>query len=198
VRLPSLFLAATLLVVAACADDDDEAAPAEAPVQATTTTVTGPPIVLGVVGALDLVEGQCYAPVPPPPEDPSTTTTSGPPEVTAVPSMIVADCAGPHHAQVYAAFCLAPDPAGGLVAGDCPGQPGAPWPGDREVRRAAVRLCLERFEATFGEPYATTRRTAYELVPTEGPWSAGQHRVVCAADDPEPAQEPAPAPEPAP
>ena len=182
-------LAALVLLAGGCAQGDDPAPPAAAPVEATTTT-TGPPVALGVARSLDLQVGQCYAPMPsPPPEEPSTPTVapgSAPvPPTVAVPSMIVADCAGPHTARVYAAFCLGAGDDRVLMALECPVAPGQPWPGDREVRRAAVRLCLERFEQVLGEPYATTTRTAFELTPTEGAWSTGEHRVVCAATEPE-------------
>lgn len=176
----ALVALAGLGVVAGCSDDGDGAPPAAAPAPETTTT-TGAPVPMGVARALDLQVGQCYAPMPPPPEDPSTTTST-----PAVPSMIVADCAGPHTARVYAAFCLGAGADSLLAALECPVPPDQPWPGDREVRRAAVRLCLERFEQEMGEPYATTRRTASELTPTEGAWSLGERRVVCAATEPEP------------
>lgn len=173
------------LLVAACSDDGPAAAPTTSPGEASSTTSTAPPLVLGVARALDLQVGQCYASLPEPAEDPaaSTTTTTAPSSTTTttMASLVVADCAGSHRAQVYATFCLVALEGGGLDAGPCPGPASDPWPGDREVRRAAVRACLARFEEAFGEPYATSPRTSEELTPTEGAWQAGDHRVVCGA-----------------
>lgn len=204
-RVARSLMVALLVAVgtAGCSDDGDTAAPTTTAPEATTTT-TGAPIVLGVVRPLDLQVGQCYAPIPAPP-DPTTTTTAtttpaaAPPAdtetetettvattttTTEAPSMIVADCAGPHLGQVYGSFCLVRDAAGLLAPAECPGPADDPWPGDREVRRAAVRLCLALFEQQFGEPYATSDRSTAELTPTEGVWHTGDHRVVCTATEP--------------
>lgn len=53
-----------------------------------------------------------------------------------------------------------------------------PWPGDRIVRRAAIRLCLERFDQLFGS-YALSELVVEEFVPTEGIWGRGLRNVVC-------------------
>lgn len=189
------------LGTAGCSDDDEAATPTTTAPDATTTT-TGPPVVLGVARPLDLQVGQCYAPIPEPPDPTTTTTATTTPAAAAPtdaetersvpttttttesPSMIVADCAGPHRGQVYATFCLVRDAAGLLAPGNCSGPADDPWPGDREVRRAAVRICLALFEQQFGEPYATSDRSTAELTPTEGVWHTGDHRVVCTATDP--------------
>lgn len=171
------------LLVAACSDDRPASAPTTSAAE-TSTTSTAPPLVLGVARALELQVGQCYASLPEPVEDPEATTTTtahASTTTTTMASLAVADCAGTHRAQVYATFCLVALDGGALDAGPCPGPAEDPWPGDREVRRAAVRACLARFEEAFGEPYATSSRTSEELTPTEGAWQAGDHRVVCAA-----------------
>lgn len=198
-----------VVALAGCADGSASTATTTT-TPSTSTTTTAPPIVLGTARALDLEVGQCYAPVPArqEPSEPAPTTTaatSAPtsdpgategstqtvpttvaPTTTAVPPVLVADCAGTHLAQVFAAFCLVTGAERVLEAGACPGPADEPWPGDREVRRAATRVCLEAFEQHFGEPYATSRRSTTELTPTEGAWRAGDHRVVCAASEPEP------------
>jgi hypothetical protein len=169
-------LIASLVVLAACSPDPPAAAPEADPAVETTTT-TGAPVVLGLARELDLQPGQCYAPLPPQEPEPATPPAE---TTTTVPTRVVADCAGPHTARVFAAFCLVQLPDGSLDAGPCPEAPATPWPGDREVRRAAVRVCLQRFEAEFGEPYATSELRTEELTPTKGAWLAGDQRVVCA------------------
>jgi hypothetical protein len=188
-RLGAALLAALALVLGACGGNGDPAAAPTAPTaaaQPSTTTTVGEPVVVGTAAALELVEGQCYAAAPDP--DPATTTTTATPGEVVLARVAVVDCDGAHEARVYRAFCLAPtaDGGDGLAPVDCPGPvDGAPWPGDRELRRAAVRICLDDFADTFGERYATSERTTAELVPTNEEWAAGHHRVVCAAS-PEP------------
>lgn len=69
------------------------------------------------------------------------------------------------------------------VGGETDSQPDTPasetpWPGDRIVRRAAIRLCLERFDQLFGS-YALSELVVEEFVPTEGIWGRGLRNVVC-------------------
>lgn len=147
-----------------------------------TTTTSPEPVELGRSRELALEPGQCFAPTDE--DDPVTPTTAGgalrPAEEPDGEPVRVLDCGAAHEGQVYEALCLAGDPDGRLQAGDCPGEAELTWPGTREVRQAAVRLCLSRFEDHFGEPYATSARVTAELVPDQGAWEAGGRRVVCA------------------
>lgn len=171
----------------------------------TTTTVAAP--ILALVGNLDLAEGQCYADLPPPAEvvpDPTTTTTPGdttqvteatvPPTIatpttTPRPTIVaVVDCAQHNEGTVYAMFCLGPHEefVDDLTAVACPGDGAQEYPGDRTIRRAATRICLQRFTERFDEDYATSLRIATEFVPTEGLWGLGDRRAVCLVEEPTP------------
>ena len=112
----------------------------------------------------------------------TTTTLPRPPTVAVV------DCAGTNLGQVYATFCLGASTEEGveeqeaesqLTSVACPGNTELDYPGDRAIRRAAARICLQRFEEAFGEDYAASTRIAQEFTPTEGVWELGDHRVVC-------------------
>lgn len=176
-----------------------------------TTTTTAAPILYGLVPNLALAPEQCWADIattttsttsttaPPTTvaEDASTTTTEDtvpetlPPTVTSVPqapTIGVVDCAGSHDGQAFASFCLAAEtdedgaPTGELTSGPCDGITELEWPGDRTVRRAAARICLEHFALAFDEPYEESPLTAREFTPTEGIWERGERRVVCTVD----------------
>jgi hypothetical protein len=133
--------------------------------------------------------------------DETTTTVAATTEATAPPSTIpqprtvaVVECSGTREGVVYGAMCL-----GSLLATDrivteprdlgvvtCPGDSLLPWPGERTLRRAAARVCLEIFEELYGEPYALSEVATVELVPSRGVWEQGDRRVVCGADQPVP------------
>ncbi len=164
---------------------------------ASTTTIAAP--ILALTGNLDLVEGQCYAKLPPPStvvDEPTTTTPGGraqateptvPPTLAAPtstprPSIVaLVDCGEANQGTVYATFCLGPHPEfdDDLTAEPCPGNVEIEYPGDRTIRRAAARICLQRFGERFNEDYATSTKTATEFVPTEGLWRLEDRRVVC-------------------
>ncbi len=171
----------------------------------TTTTTTPPaPVILALAPNLGLSPDQCFAEVPavetttpttlatsPEPEDGAEaanvtepTTPETLPETTTIPrppTVAVVDCNGTNLGQVYAAFCLGNDAEapGELTAIACPGLEPQDYPGDRTIRRAAARICLQRFEETFGEEYGSSTRVAQEFTPNEGVWALGDHRVVC-------------------
>ncbi len=171
---------------------------------ATTTTIPAP--ILALVGNLELAEGQCYAELPPPAEvepDPTTTTpgqiteatdptvppTLAAPTTTPRPTIVaVVDCVENNNGTVYAAFCLGRHPEfdDDLTAEACPGDSSVEYPGDRTIRRAATRICLQRFTERFAEEYATSLRIASEFVPTEDLWGLDDRRVVCLVREPSP------------
>ncbi len=174
-------------------------------------TTTAAPLMLALTPNLDLDVGTCWAELPALVET-TTTTTEAPTETTpetaettpqtlgdpatTIPSpTIVAtvDCAGTNEGKVFASFCLQQNPATDdlarflLIATECDRATGespvdTPWPGDREVRRAAARLCLQEFEVIFGLPYSQSESVAKEFVPTEGIWIRGRRDVVCWID----------------
>lgn len=200
---------AGVLGLASCSSDsaDDAGPPSSELVDSAPTTPTVPPHILALTGNLDLTEGQCYEDLPPPSEiEPDATTTVvgqetveteptvpptlAPTTTTPRPSVVaVVDCAGPNRGTVYATFCLGPHPefADDLTAAPCPGGLEVEYPGDRSIRRAASRICLQRFSERYGEDYATSTRTATEFVPTEGLWKLDDRRVICLASEPQPA-----------
>ena len=135
------------------------------------------------------------SPTPDPP-------TSGPtvPDTLAVtttdpkpPTVAIVDCGGTHLGQVYATFCLGSDEESvgtsdeELTAVACPGDEGLDYPGDRTLRRAAARICLQRFEETFRQRYSVSSRIAQEFIPTEGVWNRDDRRVVCLSIEAPPA-----------
>ncbi len=170
------------------------------------TTTTAPPVLLGLAPNLALGQGQCYSRLPPEPEVAETTTSTTvagettvsveptvpptlPETTTTTPrpaNVALVDCAGSHDGAVYATFCLGPRPEleNDLTAMACPGDAGLEYPGDRTIRRAATRVCLQRFEEAFGEAYGLSTRVAEEFVPTEALWTIGDRRVVCVASAP--------------
>ncbi len=76
---------------------------------------------------------------------------------------------------------------GDLNSEVCPGNPSVPWPGDRTIRRAAARSCVEEFEFLFDVDYSESPRRSMEFVPNEALWAQGDRRVVCSVDPLEPA-----------
>ncbi len=179
---------------------------------ATTTTV--PPVFLGVSPNLDLVATECFADLPTTTsvastEDPDQDEGAEPeaneqstietepaipdtlPVTTTIPAppmLALVDCNGSNLGQVFATFCLGDDEEapGQLTAVACPGDPDLEYPGDRSLRRAAARVCLQRFEEAFKQSYSIASRVAQEFVPTEGVWNRGDRRVVCHSVDPPP------------
>ncbi len=199
-------LVAVIWLSAACSSAGDSAgagagAPTSSEIPAETTTA--PPRILSLAPNLDLVEDQCYARLPPPttPESPTTvveqsdvtTAETAPPTLAATTTLVprpeavaIVDCTGSYDGIVFATFCLGPhetDPED-LTATSCPGALDLTYPGDRTIRRAAARICLQRFEQVFAEPYATSTRRAEEFVPTEPLWNRDDRRVVCLAGAP--------------
>lgn len=174
---------------------------------ASSTTSTVPAIVVGLAPNLDLTPSECFAEIPDSTttttsvlSDESSSDEDGEaalaptteatipetlPETTATvpmpPVVAIVDCAGTNDGEVYAAFCLGDDEdsPGRLTAVACPGDPDFEYPSDRTIRRAAARVCLQRFEELFGTVYAVSDRLAEEFVPTEGMWDRGDRRVVC-------------------
>lgn len=202
-RLVALVALAATCVLSACTDsgpDDDGGATSSTDAQPTTTE---PPIIMALAPNLGLSPEQCFADVPL--VETTTTSTSSTTQgsdgsedpVTTIdaidqalettttlprpPTVAVVDCAGTNLGQVYATFCLGPteDDESQLTSAACPGDPELSYPGDRAIRRAAARICLQRFEEAFGEDYAASERIAQEFTPTEGVWELGDHRVVC-------------------
>jgi len=186
--------------------------PTSAGEEASSTTTEGP-TVLGLAEDLGLQPRQCFASVPDlvasaePTNTPlasddqeaAATTVTVAPETTAAhtttiptpPIVAVADCGGTFAGLVYAVMCIGsltepgdlvdrPEDLGRL---DCPGDPTLEWPGDRLLRRAAARICLEIFEQQYGQPYSESEILADEFVATRGVWELGDRRVVCTANE---------------
>ncbi len=189
--------------------DQTEGAEAASTTTTIATTTTVPPIFLGVSPNLDLVANECFADLPtsasttaPAEESTSTPDESSTPEteptvpdtlpitttIPTPPMLALVDCNGTNLGQVFATFCLGDDEeaTGQLTAVACPGDPDLDYPGDRSLRRAAARICLQRFEETFGRPYSIATRVAQEFVPTEGVWNRDDRRVVCHSIEPPP------------
>ncbi len=172
-----------------------------------TTTTTERPAIIALTPSLGLTPDQCWADVPeatttttsttiaPSTTDPLPTTTVAPtaPEtlgetVTTLPrppTIAIVSCEGTHQGRAFAAFCLLEDlesETDRLTNGSCGIASELEWPGDRAVRRAAARICIQRFEEAFGESYAESELVAREFTPTEGVWELGDRRVVCTVD----------------
>ncbi|MFT7597173.1 MAG: hypothetical protein ACI8TP_000091 [Acidimicrobiales bacterium] len=170
------------------------------------TSTTELPVILAIAPNLGLSPDQCFAEVPlaepttttseavvtsPDENDQTTTQATAPdtlPETTTIPrppTVAVVDCAGTNLGQVYAVFCLGDDEddPGNLTSRVCPGDTELAYPGDRNIRRAAARACLQRFAEVFGEQYAASERVAQEFTPNEGVWGQGDRRVVCHASN---------------
>lgn len=176
-----------------------------------TTTTTAAPIVLATAANLGLPIGQCWdelavattttlAPGLTTADGVTTTTSPATTQTTTPHPQVVAivDCNGTNKGEIYSSFCIGLDPdsdeevesASGAQISDllelvpCPGDSELLWPGDRELRRAAARVCLNVFVGVFAEPYATSDRVAREITPNEGLWERGERRVVCSATQP--------------
>ncbi|MEZ5375533.1 MAG: hypothetical protein R2733_03415 [Acidimicrobiales bacterium] len=207
IRRLATIVAACVVAVSCSSSSGDAAVDTSESTSSTESTTTVPAPILALVGNLELAEGQCYADLPPPTAqvpDPTTTTVEGetavateptvPPTVAAPtttprPTIVaMVDCAENNDGTVYAAFCLGPHAefADDLTAAACPGDPTIEYPGDRTIRRAASRICLQRFTERFEEDYATSERIATEFVPTEGLWGLDDRRVVCLVEEPAP------------
>lgn len=202
-RVAFMVLVATLSL-SACTDSGPNGAGETTSSTEAETTTTEPPIILALAPNLGLSPEQCFANVPlveSTTTSASSTTTQGSDgsaeptttldaidqalETTTTlprpPTVAVVDCAGTNLGEVYATFCLgeADSDESELTSVACPGDPESVYPGDRAIRRAAARICLQRFEEAFGEDYAASVRIAQEFTPTEGVWELGDHRVVC-------------------
>ena len=201
-RLTWLVLATFALLLMSCTSSEGTSPDVSSGQQTTSSTSTTlPPVILGLTPNLELQIDQCWAELPPPVTSDIDTTvplsvTEAPATVKTVPKplgdlvssipvpTIVAEvaCDGTNEGRVFATFCLGANPEA-----EDPTQPALSaavcdpvvWPGDRTVRRTAVRLCLERFEQIFGESYAQSDLVAMEFTPTEGIWNRGQRTVVC-------------------
>ena len=209
VRVVALTLSVAVLLSACTGSDQGDEVEGVASSSQPPTASTVTPVLLAVVPNLALAPEQCFAAVDSVVTTPTTsqpsapantgeaaTSTTGPgstteptspdtlPDTTVVArpaAVAVVDCNGGHEGRVYAAFCLGTDEDsdGELTSVACPGDVDLPYPGDRNIRRAAARVCLQRFEETFAETYASSARVAREFTPNEGVWSLGDHRVVC-------------------
>lgn len=154
------------------------------PETTTTTSTTDPEV--------SQTEAPTSSTIPKPLEDVGTTI----PQPTIVANV---DCAGTNEGKVYATFCLGANAEAStedptepvLVSVPCDSAPGSgstsesdpdastAWPGDRLVRRAAVRICLSEFEQIFGQSYASSDLEVEEFAPTEGIWGRDMRSVVC-------------------
>lgn len=204
--------ATLLIAACTSSDEDPTGSSTTAGGQAagSVSDTTQPPNILALTPNIDLEADQCWAELPPPPE--STTTTTDPdvttttvvvaataatkPEplgdlATTIPQptiVAMVDCLGSNEGQVFWRFCLGEntdevDPTNPeLIAVTCDSASELGWPGDRTVRRAAVRLCLAEFRQQFGENYSETELVVREFAPTEGIWERGLHSVVCWLD----------------
>ncbi len=196
-----------LLLAAACTGSGDggESGGSSTSSDESTTTSTDPPSIVALTPSLGLAPDQCWSEVP----EATTTSTTQPPRTTSSlattttepvvpetlgetqttlprpPTIAIVTCEGTHTGQAFAAFCLLEDfesESDRLTSGNCSVPSELDWPGDRAVRRAAARICLQRFEEHFGEPYAQSQLIAREFTPTEGVWELGDRRVVCTVD----------------
>ena len=174
---PTVILTVFLLVLGGCtgsADEDFSGSADSTEVTAPTTTL-GPVAIVDVKQELALEAGQCWGPLPTP--QPETT-------VPASLTVAVVECSGQNAGLAYGNGCLAansPDDREPVQIIPCPGRPEDPWPGDRDIGRAAVSACLPLFEAGVGEQYASSSFEAIEMVPTMEQWLAGERRFVCTA-----------------
>ncbi len=214
VRLLAIGLS-SLVALAGCTSQttpDAADGPASTEIVETTTT-TAAPVVLATAANLGLPIGQCWDELAVatttttgavPVTDDVTATTEAPTttETTTPTPRVVAivDCNGTNKGEIYSSFCIGlradageeVESASGAQTSDlldlvpCPGDPDLVWPGDRELRRGAARLCLDVFTQVFAEPYSTSARAATELTPNEGLWERGERRVVCSATQPPP------------
>ncbi len=213
-RLLVIGLCATVALSACTSQTTSDAAAASASTEIIeTTTTTAAPIVLATAANLGLPIGQCWDELAVattstteavPVTGDATTTTEAPTttETTTPRPQVVAivDCNGTNRGEIYSSFCIGLSPeadeqvesASGARTSDllalvpCPGDSDLVWPGDRELRRAAARVCLNVFAQVFAEPYSTSARVARELTPNEGLWDRGERRVVCSATQPPP------------
>lgn len=175
-------LLTSILFLGSCTGSDQVAAPeiTETAATSSSTTANLPVSILDVQQELALQAGQCWGALPTP--QPETT-------LPASPIVAVVDCAGQNSGLAYGSGCVASEASESrqpVIEVPCPGRPEDSWPGDRDLRRAVVSVCLPLFEAGAGERYATSELEAAELVPTMEQWLAGERRFVCTAVPPEP------------
>lgn len=191
----------------AAGSDVESGAEGSTPSTEESTTTTERPAIIALTPSLGLTPDECWAEVPeatttttsttePPATTeplPTTTVAQSAPEtlgetITTLPrppTIAVVPCEGTHEGRAFAAFCLLEDlesETDRLTNGSCAIASDLEWPGDRAVRRAAARICIQRFEETFGESYGESELVAREFTPTEGVWDLGDRRVVCTVD----------------
>jgi len=149
-----------------------------------TTTTTAPPTTAPSTVPGETDDGETTTTAPTTERPPITTTIPRPPMIAIV------NCEGTNEGVVFDAFCIGSlvptgesiDLPTELGRVECDGDPDLDWPGDRLLRRAAARECVEQFETVFDEPYATSEIGTTEFVPSRGVWERGDRRVVCTAD----------------
>lgn len=108
-----------------------------------------------VVNPYDLNVGECFN------EYVLEQAEGGREEITTV-----VDCRSVHDGEVYHQFVV-------------PGDQGAPYPGDAELREASQAECYDRFEAFVGSPYEVSALGIGILHPTFETWTGpGIHREV--------------------
>jgi hypothetical protein len=84
-------------------------------------------------------------------------------EFGEVQSLPIVDCSQPHDNEVYAIFDY----------------DGAEFPGQEAINDVARELCLDRFEAYVGAPYATSVLEVFPITPTEDSWDEGDREIIC-------------------
>ncbi len=196
-------LAIFVLVLSSCSSSETSTPEPTGEQQVESSSTTLPPVILGLTPNLELQVDQCWADLPPPvtsattiephsPEEESETPQTAPEPlgdlVSSIPvPTVVAEvaCEGTNDGQVFATFCLGVNPQADdptepeLVPAACDPAVEVEWPGDRALRRTAVRLCLQSFTQRFGQSYGQSDLVAKEFTPTEGIWNRGQRTVVC-------------------
>ena len=107
----------------------------------------------------ELAVGDCFN---------ETFSTTDPP----VRELTVVGCRVPHDGEVY-------------VVDSLEGPRGASFPGDREVERTALRICLPAFGGFIGQSYGTSALRVSMLRPVSSSWPGGDRGVVCSVYDPD-------------
>mgnify|MGYP001247386601 CR=1 FL=1 len=83
----------------------------------------------------------------------------------------VVGCRAPHDAEVF-------------VRDEYPDDATGAFPGEREVERRALRVCLVEFATFVGRSYATSSLRVTVLRPAASSWVAGDRALVCSIYDP--------------
>jgi Septum formation len=164
-----LLLVVAGVIVARQGDDDGSTVTAkrdtpttESPSTTTTTESPGTTKTGAVVFVGDLRLGDCF-----------NESNFGDPARYEVGEITVVDCGSPHDGEVFAVATL-------------PGGPAAPYPGDDEVERQTIELCLGEFAPYVGIEYADSIWEVNWYVPSEASWRKYDDRlVVCHLGDPD-------------